>query len=409
MGVFGGWGMKAGWQCKTLGEVLDKTETVNPLQSPDTEFDYIDVSSVSNTTFEVEQTQRLKGKDAPSRARKLVKTNDVIFATIRPTLRRIAIVPPHLNKQVCSTGYFVLRPKTTLNHRFVYYWLFADEFMGQMEALQKGASYPAVTDKEVRDQVIPFPPLPEQQRIVTLLDEAFDGIATARAHAEKNLQNARAIFESHLDAVLSRTGAGYTETTLGAEVDLLPGYAFPSSGYTDATDAVRLLRGDNIMQGYFRWEEAKGWPSDDCSSYSRFALQEGDVILAMDRPWVKAGLKRAQICADDLPSLLVQRTSRLRTLGKIRMDFLFHLTSSQSFSRHLLEVQTGIGVPHISGKQIESFKFMLPPMSDQESIANTLNELLSNTQRLEEIYEEKLTALDALKKSLLHRAFNGDL
>jgi type I restriction enzyme S subunit len=101
--------MKKGWQTKTLGEVLEKTETINPLQSPNTEFDYIDVSSVSNTTFEIEETQRLKGKDAPSRARKLVRTNDIIFATIRPTLRRISIVPDHLDNQVCSTGYFVLR------------------------------------------------------------------------------------------------------------------------------------------------------------------------------------------------------------------------------------------------------------------------------------------------------------
>ena len=300
----------------------------------------------------------------------------------------------------------VVRPKdANIDLRFLEYL-----FRGGVDISPAitGAAQPQITRTNLNPIEIRYPlNSEEQQRIVTLLDEAFDGIATARAHAEKNLQNARAIFESHLDAVLSRSGAGYTATTLGAEVDLLPGYAFPSGGYTDAIDAVRLLRGDNIMQGYFRWEEAKGWPSGDCESYSRFALQEGDVVIAMDRPWVKAGLKRAQICSDDLPSLLVQRTSRLRTLGRMRMDFLSHLTGSQSFSRHLLEVQTGIGVPHISGKQIESFKFMLPPMSDQESIANTLNELLLNTQRLDEIYEEKLTALDELKKSLLHQAFAG--
>ena len=91
------------------------------------------------------------------------------------------------------------------------------------------------------------------------------------------------------------------------------------------------------------------------------------------------------------------------------MDFLFHLTGSQSFSRHLLEVQTGIGVPHISGNQIESFKFMLPPLYAQESIADTLDELLSKTQRLEAVYVEKMAALDELKKSLLHRAFTGHL
>src|SRR6266850_5088556 len=103
--------MKNGWPKKTLSEVLQKTETVNPQQSPQVEFDYIDVSSVSNATFQIEATQRLKGKDAPSRARKLVRTNDILFATIRPTLQRIAVVPKNLDKQVCSTGYFVLRPK----------------------------------------------------------------------------------------------------------------------------------------------------------------------------------------------------------------------------------------------------------------------------------------------------------
>ena len=95
--------MKNGWQNKTLGEILQKTDTVSPLQSPDAHFDYVDVSSVSNRTFKIEGTQRLKGKDAPSRARRLIKANDVLFATVRPTLQRIAIVPKELNDQICST------------------------------------------------------------------------------------------------------------------------------------------------------------------------------------------------------------------------------------------------------------------------------------------------------------------
>ncbi len=191
------------WQTKTLGEVLERTETVNPLQSPNTEFDYIDVSSVSNTTFQIEETQRLRGKDAPSRARKVVRKNDIIFATIRPTLQRIAVVPEHLDRQVCSTGYFVLRTKPGIDHRFIFYSLFTEDFAGRMQTLQKGASYPAVTDAEVRAQTITFPPLSEQQRIVGLLDEAFEGIATAKANAEKNLQNARALFESALTIAMN--------------------------------------------------------------------------------------------------------------------------------------------------------------------------------------------------------------
>lgn len=159
-----------GWEKKTLDEVLQRTETVNPLSAPEIEFEYIDVSCVSNLTFKIEETQRLKGKDAPSRARRLVKTNDVLFATVRPTLQRIAIVPENLSNQVCSTGYFIMRPKAGIDHRFVFYFLFTESFMRHMEMLQKGASYPAVTDSEVRSQIIPVPKLSEQRRIVEQLE-----------------------------------------------------------------------------------------------------------------------------------------------------------------------------------------------------------------------------------------------
>ena len=158
-----------GWVEKPLGEALVKTETTDPTRSPQTEFDYIDVSSVSKETLAIEETQRLQGKDAPSRARKLVRTNDVLFATIRPTLRRIAIVPEELDSQVCSTGYFVLRAKPDVDHRLVFYFLQTETFMTAMETLQKGASYPAVTDGDVRSQTIPIPPLKEQKKIASKL------------------------------------------------------------------------------------------------------------------------------------------------------------------------------------------------------------------------------------------------
>ena len=159
-----------GWVEKRLGEALVKTETTDPTRSPQTEFDYIDVSSVSKETLAIQETQRLQGKDAPSRARKLVRTNDVIFATIRPTLRRIAIVPDELDSQVCSTGYFVLRAKPDMDHRLVFYFLQTETFMTAMETLQKGASYPAVTDGDVRLQTIPIPPLNEQKTIAAKLE-----------------------------------------------------------------------------------------------------------------------------------------------------------------------------------------------------------------------------------------------
>ena len=160
------------WEKRNLGEVLQKTETINPLNNPEKEFVYIDVSSVNKENLTIENTTLIKGKDAPSRARKLIKTGDVIFATVRPTLRRIAIISEKFDGQVCSTGYFVLRAKEIVNNKLVFYFLQTKEFFRQMEKLQKGASYPAVTDGDVKNQIISYPKsLSEQKSIVKKLDE----------------------------------------------------------------------------------------------------------------------------------------------------------------------------------------------------------------------------------------------
>jgi type I restriction enzyme S subunit len=244
---------------------------------------------------------------------------------------------------------------------------------------------------------------------VGILDEAFAGIATAKANAQRNLQNARALFESHLQSVFTQRGQGWKATTLGSEIDFLAGFAFKSAQYTNAGGDVRLLRGDNIIQGCLRWDDVKKWPANDTDPYDRYQLCEGDVVLAMDRPWVKAGLKHATISADDLPCLLVQRTARLRGGANLDNRFLIYLIGSAAFTSHILGVQTGIGVPHISGQQIKDFEFTRPPLADQRRIADNLETLRAETQRLESLYQRKLAALDALKKSLLHQAFSGAL
>ena len=304
-----------------------------------------------------------------------------------------------------------IHPPSTLLPRFLMLALRKSLLNGGTKDVLSAAAHGTLKiDADALGRIaFPVPPLPEQQRIVAILDEAFEGIATAKANAEKNLLNARELFESTVDEALSRHGGSYDETTLGAEIDLLAGYAFSSKGYADSTGGIRLLRGDNIMQGYLRWDDAKRWPATDAAAHACFALQEGDIVLAMDRPWVKAGLKRARISSEDLPCLQLQRTARLRPKKRMSVDFLHHLVGSKAFSRHLLSVQTGLGVPHISGKQIESFKFMLPPQSEQESIAHMLDGLQQSTERLAEIHQQKLALLDELKKSLLHQAFTGAL
>ena len=403
------------WMTKPLGQVCTikppKAEARSKLADGDlVSFAPMEDLGIGEKFFRPSRNRRL---EEVSGSYTYFAEGDVLLAKITPCFEngKLAVARGLTNGVgFGSSEYIVFRPAPTLEADFLYYYLARPTFREEGARTMAGAvGHKRVTKEFVENYPIPLPPLSEQRRIVAILDEAFQGIATAKANAEKNLQNARELFESVLDEGLSTHGEGAIETTLGAEVELLAGYAFPSVGYTNDARGARLLRGDNIMQGYLRWDDAKRWPADNFNPYARFALREGDVVLAMDRPWVKAGLKRAQMSAADLPCLQVQRTARLRPKDTLREDFLFHLTGSRSFSRHLQEAQTGIGVPHISGKQIESFRFMRPSKTTQVRIAGILDEVQADTQRLSETYERKLTALDELKKSLLQLAFSGQL
>lgn len=297
-----------------------------------------------------------------------------------------------------------------LDYRYLHKFLFWLHLSGATAGMQNNSTNIRNLNLAVYKAAgVPFPPIAEQKRIVAILDEAFEGIAIAAASAERNLRNSRALFDSQLDGVFSRTCDGYANTTLGAEIELLPGFAFKSAKYTEREGDVRLLRGDNIVPGSLRWDGVKRWPVKDAAEHSRFRLNEGDVVLAMDRPWVSAGLKYAMLTASDLPALLVQRVARLRSKPGLDNRFLLHLIASAKFMRHVVGVQTGSGVPHISGAQIESFVFSKPHIEEQRRVAQHLDELMAQARRLESIYQRKLEALDALKKSLLNEAFSGNL
>ena len=188
-----------GWEEKSLGEVLVKTETVDPTKKPNEEFIYLDVSSVNKETKEIENATVLLGKDAASRARKLVRTNDVIFATVRPTHSRVALITEEYDEQVCSTGYFVLRAKENVNNKLVFYFLLTKGFNEQMEKLQKGASYPAVTDNDVKGILFSFPKsIKEQQTIVRQLDALRAETKRLEAIYQQKLLNLKELKKSVL-------------------------------------------------------------------------------------------------------------------------------------------------------------------------------------------------------------------
>ncbi|WP_298905562.1 restriction endonuclease subunit S [uncultured Aliiroseovarius sp.] len=162
---------------------------------------------------------------------------------------------------------------------------------------------------------------------------------------------------------------------LGDVVDFQTGFPFKSKDYSKDGQGLKLLRGDNIGQGFLRWETAKYWPEPLANELSQYHLKEGDVVLAMDRPWIEAGLKYSAVSKDDLPSLLVQRVARFRETEKLSAGYLRYLIGSQGFTEHVHNISTGSVVPHISGGNILEFEFELPSIETQREIAATLGVL----------------------------------
>lgn len=162
---------------------------------------------------------------------------------------------------------------------------------------------------------------------------------------------------------------------LGDHVDLLTGNPFTSADYAGAKNGIRLLRGDNVAQGTIRWDNARHWPAGDVAACQKYQLKAGDVVLAMDRPWIEAGLKRAALRPADVPSLLVQRVACIRAFPTLDQRFLGYLIGGPAFTAYVRGVQTGTAVPHISGRQIQDFEFARPSLRDQRAIGEVLGAL----------------------------------
>jgi type I restriction enzyme S subunit len=190
---------------------------------------------------------------------------------------------------------------------------------------------------------------------------------------------------------------------LGDHVGLLTGYPFKSKDYTDNPDDTRLISGYNIMQGYLRWDITNRWPVSKSSGLERYRLQANDIVLAMDRPWIDAGLKYAWMNQDNLPCLLVQRTARLRGSETLDVRFLRHLIGGSQFTSYVKRITTGTAVPHISPTDIKSFRFLLPPLPEQQEIAA----ILDTWDEAITLIKRRIEAARQRKKGLMQRSLSG--
>ena len=174
------------WQLAPLRNVSIKGSIKDPRNFPDQKFRYVDVSSVSNEFYKVTDFQIVNGRNAPSRARKEIKWKDIIYATVRPYLKRIAVVPKELDGEICSTGFCVIKCNPKLSHyKYVFYILQTDWITEKFTGLQRGSNYPAITDNYIYNQIIPMPEIGEQEQIAKILSSVDDEIEKESSHRDQ--------------------------------------------------------------------------------------------------------------------------------------------------------------------------------------------------------------------------------
>ena len=399
--------MKNGWPIKRLGDLSDLVTKGTTPTSIGHRFvqdgiNFVKVESISTTgQFIPDKLARITPECHAALERSQLDAGDILFS-IAGALGRTAFVSADILPANTNQALAIIRLRQDANvwPKFVLKALETGIVLDQIEKFKGGVAQQNLSLAQVREFQIPLPALSEQQRIVGILDEAFDGIATAKANAEKNLQNARALFESHLQSVFSQRGEGAVEKKLSEVCAITSTLVDPRK--KEFLDLLHVGAG-NIVSEKGVLIDLKSAREEGLIS-GKFLFDESMVLYSKIRPYL---MKAARpdfngLCSADMYPLAPMP-------NHITRDYLFHLLLSKRFTNYAIQGSARAGMPKVNREHLFEFRLRLPPVKRQHELAAQLDALSAETQRLESIYQQKLAALEALKKSLLHQAFSGQL
>ena len=384
--------MKKGWQTKKLGELCEIELGKTPARANSAFWDekretgnvWLSIADLLKAEDNIVVDSKEYVTDKGAAICKLVPKG-TLLVSFKLTLGRLAFAGRDLftNEAIAALSIFNERE---LSKEFLFYFL---HFFDWVKAAENDVKLKGMTlnKAKLKEMPVHFPLLPEQQRIVGILDETFDGIATAKANAEKNLHNARALFESHLNSVFIQRGEGWVEKTLDQISENLDSKRVPITKNIRSIGSVPYYGASGIV------DYVKDYLFDEnllCVS------EDGANLLARTYPiafsisgktWVN---NHAHVLR--FKNIVSQKFVELY-LNSIKLD----------------DFVSGMAQPKLNQAMLNKIPIPFPPHTEQKSIVAKLDALSAETKKLESIYQQKLAALEALKKTLLNQAFTGAL
>ncbi len=407
--------MKKGWKTEKLGDVCDLLNRgISPKYINEGGICVLNQKCVRDHQINYESSRRHDFAAKKVNKGRFIQLGDVLVnSTGTGTLGRVAQVrqdPPE--PTTVDSHLTIVRPKAGMFHLdFFGYMLVMIEDAIKEAGEGCGGQTELARAVLAEKFFVTFPELhSEQQHIVGVLDEALEGIATATANAEKNLQNARALFESHLNAVFTQRDVEWVETTLENVLSIQPrnGWSPPAANHSDA--GVPVLTLSSVTGFQFRVDKIK-YTGAKTDPRRHYWVKNGDLLITRSNTpelvghvAIATGITRPTI----YPDLIMRMTA---APDRVLTEFLYYQMRTSSSRLEITGRAQGANptMKKISKNAVQSLPIAVPPLSRQKEIIAQLEALSNETRRLETIYKQKLDALEELKKSLLNQAFIGNL
>ncbi len=327
-----------------------------------------------------------------------IEKGDILFC-LRGSLGKFALVDTNMKGAIASS-LAIIRANEKVYIDYLKHYLGSLLCQREIQAYENGAAQPNLSATDLKSFQIPLPPLDEQKRIAAILDKA-DAIRQKRKQAiELANEFLRSVFlDMFGDPVTNPKGLSQAKLTEFA--DVITGFAFKSAEYVEDDKAnVRLCRGANTLPGYFDWKDTAYWDSRKLSGIENYKINAGDVILAMDRPWISSGLKVCVFPDNERDTYLVQRVARMRPKNSLYTDYLYSSILSKAFERHCCPTETT--VPHISPVELKNFSLLMP----DEDLLKKYNDAVTTVRKSKSAMEAAWLESNHILDSLSQKAFS---